>query len=150
MEDDLEEIQGLINPNINTALKRLGEQETNTLEPISSLDDYEYIRRYIYKLVTDNEALNLVVDKLTAKEDKKDEEDKWVSVRLKTDDKGDTDLTFRISDIDRLYIDKEEKYEYGWSKCVYKYKLYLKGIDDIYLLSKDSYEELKKILVGNK
>jgi hypothetical protein len=138
MDGDLKEIRVY---NIETALIDLAQyqaqvlnSEQGTTVPVGCLNEYDYIRKYIYKLKADNEALNLIVDKLTAKEEKKD---KWISITYGR--KNEYSVLTKISNIDCFeYVDDK----------VYMYLV--SNQDSGYLLSKESYEELKNLLLGNK
>jgi uncharacterized protein (UPF0264 family) len=139
MNNDFEELQIKI-PNISTMLEDLGNyiiqvlnNENGTAVPVRNTSEYDYVKNYIYKLKADNEALNLIVDKLTAKEEK----DKWISVTYGRN--NEYSVLTKISNIDC--------FEYVDDKIV----MYLVSNQDAgYLLSKESYEELKNLLLGNK
>jgi hypothetical protein len=124
---------------INTALINIGNQmiipsgEEQRPVPVSCLGDFDYVKNYIYKLKADNKALNLLVDKLTAKEEKKD---KWIKITTKYDGS----VIIKTKDIDYVeHCDDKDAYE-----------LYLKGHNFHYLLRKESYEQLTELLVENK
>jgi hypothetical protein len=124
---------------INTALINIGNQmiipsgEEQRPVPVSCLGDFDYVKNYIYKLKADNEALNLIVDKLTAKEVKKD---KWIKINTKFSGS----VIIKAQDIDHMYYDHEKD----------TYELYLKNKDFHFLLRKESYEQLTEFLVENK
>jgi hypothetical protein len=125
---------------INTALINIGNQmiipsgEEQRPVPVSCLGDFDYVKNYIYKLKADNKALNLIVDKLTAKEEKKD---KWISVTYGRN--NEYSVLTKISNIDCF-------------ECVDdKIVMYLVSNQDAgYLLSKESYEELTEFLIGKE
>jgi hypothetical protein len=101
MNNDFEELQIKI-PNISTMLEDLGNYviqvlnaEKGTVVPVCNTSEYDYVKNYIYKLKADNEALNLLVDKLTAKEEKKD---KWISITYGR--KNEYSVLTKISNID--------------------------------------------------
>jgi hypothetical protein len=133
MNNDFEELQIKI-PNISTMLEDLGNYVINgTVVSVRNTNEYDYVKNYIYKLKADNKALNLLVDKLTAKEEKKD---KWIKITTKY---GGS-VIVKTKDIDHVYYDHEED----------TYNLYLKNKDLYYLLSKETYEQLTELLVENK
>jgi len=145
MNNDFEDKPILKMINIKTQLDDLGNQAVvltgeglkQKIVPVSSLQEYDYVKNYIYKLNADNKALNLVVDKLSVKEEKQEvNKDKWIKINTRL---GGS-VIVKTKDIDYVeHCNEKDTYE-----------LYLKGKDFHYLLRKEAYEQLTEFLVDNK
>lgn len=100
---------------------------------------FSFVNSKLYELKTENRALNLIVNTLTAKEEKQEvKKDKWVSLTTRSGG----DITIRVKDILYMNYDKTDN----------EYSLHIRTPeeDKVYVIRKESYKLLSELLVGNK